>query len=69
MDETKNKNPVFKIANIDNPNEYITDIYSYGTNILFIENDFDKNKIENLGCEGSFIDSVIENHNLINSTI
>ncbi len=69
VDDTNIKNPVFKIAKTDSPNKYITDIYSYGTRLLFIENNFDKNKIENLGCTGSFIDSVIEGHNLINSTI
>jgi hypothetical protein len=65
MDEKDPKNTVFRIEDIDNPNKYAKDIYFYGTLGLFIENNFDQAKINNLGCSGSFIGSVIESYNLM----
>ena len=47
---------------IDNPSIYAAQIYFYGTLGLFVENNLDQNKIENLGCSGSYIQSVIKSY-------
>lgn len=64
IDETDPKNPMLKAAKTDNPGEYAADMYFYATLGVFIENNFDQKKIENLGCSGSFIKSMIESYNL-----
>ncbi len=69
IDETDPKNILFKTANVNNPVVYATDIYFYGTLGLFMENNFDQNKIERLGCNGTFIGSMIESYKLMKSPI
>ena len=64
IDESDPRASVFRQVSLDNPNKYATDIYFYGTLGLFIENNFDQSKIRSLGCQGSFIDSMIESYNL-----
>ena len=50
----------------DNLTQYGFDIYFYTTLGLFIDNNFDKTKISELGCSGDYIQSVIESHNMKN---
>ena len=66
LDETK-KPPVFNTPNMDNASKYASQIYFYGTLGLFIENNVEKSKILNAGCNGSFIDSVVASYNKIQS--
>lgn len=65
LDEKDPKNPIFVMLNKDNPNQYGADIYFYSTLGVFIENNFDQNKIEGLGCTGGFIDSMIQSYKMI----
>ncbi|MFH1365782.1 MAG: hypothetical protein ABIG99_00060 [Patescibacteria group bacterium] len=44
--------------------KYASQIYFYGTLGLFVENNLDQNKIQNLGCQGEYIQSVIASYNL-----
>ncbi len=47
--------------------KYASEIYLYATTGVFIENDFEQEKIYAKGCVGSFVDSVIESYKLMNS--
>lgn len=59
----ESKNPLsFSSPSFDNLGKYASQIYFYGTLGLFVENNIDKNKIQNLGCSGSFIDVMIESY-------
>ncbi len=61
LDETK-KVPSFNAPNINNLGQYASQIYFYGTLGLFIETNVEKNKIKDLGCSGSYIDSVVASY-------
>jgi hypothetical protein len=61
--EEDGKTVTFAAPNEDLASEYAAEIYFYGNLGLFIENNFDKTKIGNLGCGGSFIDSMIASYN------
>ena len=67
INETNPKNPIFVPADQSNLAKYAADIYFYGTLGVFIENNFNQEKIKGLGCEGDFIRSVIESYNLMKS--
>jgi hypothetical protein len=54
----------FVIPTKSNFSEYASQIYFYGTLGLFAENDLDKGKIISFGCEGDYIDSVIESYKI-----
>lgn len=62
VDETNPANPVFRSVDKNNHTRYAAAIYVYGTLGLFIENNFDMNKIKNLGCSGTFLSSMIESY-------
>lgn len=64
IDETNPQRPVFVAPNTTKPNKYATDIYFYGTLGIFIEKNFDLAKINAIGCNGEFINSVIESYKL-----
>src|SRR3989338_747931 len=68
-DETNPEIPIFFLANKNNPASYAAEIYFYGTLWLFIENDFNLNKIRSLGCSGEFVNSMIESYNLMKEKI
>jgi len=59
LDESSSETIVFKAPSLDNSGKYASQIYFYGTLGLFIEQGIDKTKIQNLGCSGSYIDSVV----------
>jgi hypothetical protein len=42
------------------PSEYAAGVYLYGSIGVFMENDFDQNKIKELGCSGEWIKSLID---------
>ncbi len=67
LDESSPKTSLFKAPSQDNPSKYASQIYFYGTIGLFIENAIDKNKIRALGCEGEYIDSVVESYGKMQS--
>ncbi len=69
IDETNPKNPIFVTADTSNPGKYAADVYFYGTLGLFIENNFNQEKITSLGCKGDFINSVIESYKLMQSKV
>src|SRR3989344_994231 len=58
VDENKVNAPLFKAPDTENPGKYASQIYFYGTLGVFMENNVDKNKIRNIGCSGSYLDSV-----------
>ncbi|MBI2627311.1 hypothetical protein HYW72_00065 [Candidatus Nomurabacteria bacterium] len=62
LDESNPKSPIFKLPNKNDLGKYASQIYFYGTLGVFMENNLDKNKIQNLGCSGSYIDSVIASY-------
>jgi hypothetical protein len=66
LDETKNPS-LFTAPSMDNLGKYASQIYFYGTLGIFIENNIEKNKIQSLGCSGSFIDSMIASYNKMQS--
>jgi hypothetical protein len=44
-------------------------MYFYGTVGVFFDKDFNQSAIEELGCQGTFLDSTIESFGLIKSKI
>ncbi len=52
-------NPTFRAPDTDNPGKYASEIYTYGSMGVFIQNKFDKAKIAQTGCTGSFIDTYL----------
>ncbi|OGI95782.1 hypothetical protein A2917_00520 [Candidatus Nomurabacteria bacterium RIFCSPLOWO2_01_FULL_42_17] len=66
IDESKNP-PTFTAPSKDNPVKYASQIHFYGSLGVFVENNLEKNKIQNLGCSGSYIDSVITSYNRMQS--
>lgn len=63
LDESNLSVPVFKEPNVNNLSQYASQIYFYGTLGLFMENNVEQNKIQALGCSGSYIDSMIASYN------
>ncbi len=63
LDESNSKSPVFKLPSKGDLSKYASQIYSYGTLGVFIEKNVDKNKIEEIGCSGEYISSVIASYN------
>jgi hypothetical protein len=61
--EEKNKTVTFTDPDKDPVSEYSAEAYFYGSLGLFIESNFNKTKISDLGCTGSFIDSMIASYN------
>ena len=61
LDETKTP-PSFGVPNTSDLGKYACQIYFYGTLGLFIENNVDQNRIQNLGCRGDYISSVIASY-------
>ena len=64
IDNKNPDSPKFIAIDITKPSKYAGQIYSYGSLGIFIENNFDQNKIQSLGCSGEYIDSVIASYNL-----
>ncbi len=64
LDTTKMDSVSFVIPTKTNFSEYASQIYFYGTLGLFAENGLEKEKINSFGCEGDYIDSVIESYKL-----
>jgi len=61
VDESK-KVPSFNVPSTDNLSKYVSQIYFYGMLGVFLENNFDQNKIQSLGCSGDYISSVIASY-------
>ena len=61
LDESK-KTPVFTSPSINNLSKYASQIYFYGTLGVFMENNVDQDKIEEAGCTGEYISSVIASY-------
>ncbi|MSU44918.1 hypothetical protein EXS45_01935 [Candidatus Nomurabacteria bacterium] len=70
VDNTNPSSPKFLFieSNKANYSKYASQIYFYGTLGLFMENSVDKNKIQTLGCSGSYIDSVVASYLKMQST-
>jgi len=66
VDESKST-PSFNAPDVGNLSKYASQIYFYGTLGLFLENNVDQNKIQNLGCSGDYITSVISSYNKMKS--
>ena len=64
IDNTKPATTRFIAPDKTDLSKYASQIYFYGTLGLFIENNLDQNKIQGLGCEGGYIQSVIASYNL-----
>lgn len=64
IDDSNTSSPKFVDPNKNDLNKYASQIYFYGTLALFMENNFDQNKIQSLGCSGEYIQSVIASYNL-----
>ena len=60
--EESSKGVTFVAPDKDKVAEYVADIYSYGNLGVFIENNFDIKKIQDLGCSGEFINSMIASY-------
>ena len=66
IDNTKPAAPQFIAPDKTNLSKYAGQIYLYGTLGLFAENNLNLAKIQSLGCEGDYINSVIASYNLKN---
>lgn len=66
VDESQ-KTPSFSAPSADNLSKYAAQIYFYGTLGVFMETNLDQNKIQSLGCSGSYIDSVIASYRKMQS--
>lgn len=64
IDNTKPATPKFITPDPTDLSKYGSQIYLYGTLGLFVENNLDQNKIQALGCEGGYIQSVIASYRL-----
>jgi hypothetical protein len=64
VDTTNPAVPKFINPNLADMNKYGSEIYFYGSIGLFLQNNLDKSKIQNLGCSGSYIDTMIASYNL-----
>lgn len=65
MDEQGDK-LIFTTPDNTNLGVYAKDVYIYGSMGIFLESDFDKNKIRSMGCSGLYMDSVIDSYKLSN---
>jgi RNAse (barnase) inhibitor barstar len=62
IDNTSSTSPKFVAADKTNASKYASQIYFYGTLGLFVENNLDQTKIQNLGCSGEYIQSMIASY-------
>lgn len=63
IDNTKPATPKFNTPNMTSGSKYAADIFFYGTLGLFMENNLDPTKIQTLGCNGEYINSMIASYN------
>jgi hypothetical protein len=63
IDNTNVTSPKFNTPSTANYSKYAAETYFYGTLGLFIENNLDLTKIQNLGCSGEYIQSMIASYN------
>ncbi|MBP9711993.1 MAG: hypothetical protein KBD55_03110 [Candidatus Pacebacteria bacterium] len=63
IDETNPNKPILKSPHTTNPNLYASEAYVYGTIGVFLESNFNKAKINSIGCTGPYVDSVIDSFN------
>ncbi len=61
VDESKNP-PVFSAPSTDNPAKYASQASFYATLGVFVENGLDQEKIQNAGCTGSYVSSLINSY-------
>jgi hypothetical protein len=64
IDDTKPANPQFIAPEKTDLSKYAAQIYFYGTLVLFVESNLDQNRIQELGCRGDYVQSVIASYNL-----
>jgi len=64
LDNTDSTNSKFISPDKTNFSKYASQIYFYGTLGLFLENNLKQNKIQALGCEGKYIQSIIASYSL-----
>lgn len=62
INESIPNNPTFEPPTKTDLGKYASEIYFYGTIGLFMENDVSKDRVEALGCHGSYIDSVVASY-------
>jgi hypothetical protein len=62
IEDTSSATPRFILPDKTDSSKYASQIYSYGTLGLFIQNNLDGNKIRALGCDGAYIGSVIASY-------
>ena len=64
IDNTNPTVPKFTAPDKTDLSKYGCQIYFYGILGLFLENNLDQNKIQGIGCEGSYIQSMIASYKL-----
>jgi len=64
IDNTNPAAPKFTAPDKTDLSKYSSQIYFYGILGLFLENNLDQNKIQGVGCEGSYIQSMITSYKL-----
>lgn len=67
IDNTNSTTPKFITPSETDLSKYASQIYFYGTLGLFVENNLDQNKIQALGCNGEYIQSMIASYNVKNN--
>jgi hypothetical protein len=67
IDNANPASPKFIAPDTTDLSKYASQIYFFGTLGLFVENNLDKNKMEMLGCNGPYIDSVIASYQKMQS--
>ena len=62
IDNTNPASPKFTTPDSTDPGKYGTEIYTYGSIGLFLDNNLDKSKILAAGCSGDYIDTMIASY-------